>query len=73
MSDIEAKPTRGEPLTIDTLMNMQGEYYSIKDTDGKETNVHVDRSTKLGKVVVGNKVKACVTDKGHTMTLLRDE
>jgi hypothetical protein len=25
MSDIEAKPTRWEPLTKDTLMNMQGE------------------------------------------------
>ena len=73
MSDIEAKPTRGEPLTKDTLMNMQGEYYSIKDTDGKESKVHVDRSTKLDKVVVGNKVKAYVTGKGHTMTLLRGE
>ena len=60
-------------MTKDTLMNMQGEYYSIKDTDGKESKVHVDRSTKPDKVVVGNKVKAYVTGKGHTMTLLRDE
>ena len=77
MSDKEAKPTIGERLTKDTvkgtLMSMQGEYYSIKDTDGRETKVHVDRSTKLDKVVVGNKVKAYVTGKGHTMTLLRGE
>ena len=77
MSDIEAKPTIGERLTKDTvtgtLMSMQGEYYSIKDSDGRETKVHVDRSTKLDKVMVGDKVKAYITDKGHTTTLLRDE
>jgi hypothetical protein len=77
MSDKEAKPTIGERFTKDTvkgtLMNMQGEYYSIKDSDGRETKVHVDRSTKLDKVVVGDKVKAYITDKGHTTTLQRDE
>jgi hypothetical protein len=77
MSDKEAKPTIGERFTKDTvkgtLMSMQGEYYSIKDTDGRETKVHVDRSTKLDKVVVGDKVKAYITDKGHTTTLQRDE
>ena len=77
MSDKEAKPTIGERITKDTvkgtLMNMQGEYYSIKDSDGRETKVHVDRSTKLDKVVIGDKVKAYVTDKGHTTTLQRDE
>jgi hypothetical protein len=77
MSDKEAKPTIGERLTKDTvkgtLMSMQGEYYSIKDTDGRETKVHVDKSTKLDKVMVGDKVKAYITDKGHTTTLLRDE
>jgi hypothetical protein len=77
MSDKEAKPTIGERFTKDTvkgtLMNMQGEYYSIKDSDGRETKVHVDRSTKLDKVVVGDKVKTYITDKGHTTTLQRDE
>ena len=77
MSDKEAKPTIGERLTKDTvkgtLMSMQGEYYSIKDTDGRETKVHVDKSTKLDKVMVGDKIKAYITDKGHTTTLLRDE
>ena len=77
MSDKEAKPTIGERLTKDTvkgtLMSMQGEYYSIKDTNGRETKVHVDKSTKLDKVMVGDKVKAYITDKGHTTTLLRDE
>jgi hypothetical protein len=75
MSDKEASPTLSERLTKDaisgTLMKMEGEYYWIKDTDGKETKVHVDKSTKIDKVVVGDQVKAYVTDRGHTTTLQR--
>jgi hypothetical protein len=77
MSDKQATPRLGERFTKDTikgtLMKMDGEYYWIKDTDGKETRIHVDKSTKLDKVVVGDKVKAYITDKGHTTTLQRDE
>ena len=73
----EAKPTLGERFTKDTingtLMKMDGEYYSIKDTDGKESKIHVDMSTKLDKVVVGDRVKAYITDRGHATTLQRDE
>lgn len=57
MSDKEATPSIGERLTQDavkgTLMKMDGEYYWIKDNDGKETKIHVDKSTKMDKVVVG--------------------
>jgi hypothetical protein len=77
MADKEAKPTLGERFTKDTikgtLMKMDGEYYSIKDTDGKESKIHVDKSTKLDKVVVGDRVKAYITDRGHATTLQRDE
>ncbi len=77
MSDKEAKPTLGERFTKNTikgtLMKMEGEYMWIKDTDGKESRIHVDNSTKLDKVVVGDTVKAYITDQGHTTTLQRDE
>ncbi len=77
MSDKEASPTIKERITKDTvkgtLMKVEGEYYYIKDNDGKQTKVHVDKSTKMDKVVVGDMVKAYVTDKGHTTTLQRDE
>ena len=77
MSDKEATPRLGERFTKDTikgtLMKMEGEYYWIKDTDGKETRIHVDKSTKLDKVVVGDKVNAYITDWGHATTLQRDE
>jgi len=77
MSDKEAKPTLGERFTKNTikgtLMKMEGEYMWIKDTDGKESRIHVDKSTKLDKVVVGDTVKAYITDQGHTTTLQSDE
>jgi hypothetical protein len=42
MSDKEAKPTLGERVTKDTvkgtLMRVDGEYYWVKDTDGKEVS-----------------------------------
>src|SRR5262245_60102706 len=75
MADKEASPTIKERITKDTvqgtLMKIDGEYYWIKDNDGKERKVHVDKSTKMDKVVVGDMVKAYVTDQGHTTTLQR--
>ena len=76
MAEKEATPTIKERLTKDTikgtLMSIEGEYYSIKDNDGKLHKIHVDKSTKVDKVVAGDMVKAYVTDEGHTTTLQRD-
>jgi hypothetical protein len=77
MKDKEATPSIGERLTKDavkgTLMKMDGEHYVIKNDDGEQVRVHVDKSTKLDKVVVGDKVKAYVTEQGHVTTLQRQE
>jgi hypothetical protein len=77
MSDKEASPTIKERITKDTvkgtLMKTEGEYYWIKDSDGKEVKIHVDKSTKMDKVVPGDMVKAYITEKGHTTTLQRAE
>lgn len=77
MSEKEASPTLKERITKDTikgtLMKTEGEYYWIKEDDGKERKVHVDKSTKMDKVVVGDMVKAYITDQGHTTTLQRVE
>ena len=74
MGEKEASPTIKERLTKDTitgtLMNIKGEYYAIKDADGKLHTIHVDKSTKLDPVRPGDMVK--VTDQGHTTTLQRD-
>lgn len=75
MAEKEASPTMKERITKDTvkgtLMKVEGEYYWIKDDDGKQTKVHVDKSTKMDKAVVGDHVKAYITDKGHATTLQR--
>jgi hypothetical protein len=75
MAEKEASHTLKERITKDsvkgTLMKVEGEYYWIKDDDGQQTKIHVDKSTKMDKVVVGDKVKAFITDKGHTTTLQR--
>ncbi|MBS0150926.1 MAG: hypothetical protein JSR31_08290 [Nitrospira sp.] len=76
MAEKEATPTLKERLTKDTitgiLMSIKGEYYSIKDEEGKQHMIHVDKSTKLDVVRAGDFVKAYVTDKGHATTLQRD-
>lgn len=76
MAEKEASPTIKERLTKDTikgtLMKIEGEYYVIKDNDGVQHKIHVDKSTKMDKVMAGDMVKAYVTDKGHTTTLQRD-
>jgi hypothetical protein len=75
MTEKEASPTIKERITKDsvkgTLMKIEGEYYWIKDNDGQQTKIHVDKSTKMDKVVVGDHVKAYMTDKGHATTLQR--
>jgi hypothetical protein len=77
MSEKEASPSIKERITKDTvkgtLMKIDGEHYWIKDDDGKEVRIHVDKSTKMDKVVEGDHVKAYITDKGHTTTLQRQE
>ncbi len=76
MAEKEATPTIKERLTKDTikgtLVGIEGEYFSIKDNDGKQYRIHVDKSTKLDTVKLGDLVKAYVTDQGHTTTLQRD-
>jgi hypothetical protein len=80
MSDIEAKPTLGEGVTKDTvkgtLRRVDGEYYWVEVTDGKEIRLHVDASTKRDKdkiIMKGDKIKAYITDNKHVTMLQRDE
>ena len=66
-----------EPQLIDAtlalLMKIDGEQYVVRGNDGKLIRMHVDKSTKLDKVVEGDKVKAYMTEEGHTTTLQRQE
>lgn len=60
-----------EPLSLSSAGALG--VYQIRNTDGELVRVHVDKSTKLDKVVEGDMVKAYVTDKGHVTTLQRIE
>src|ERR1044072_4627068 len=77
MEGKEATPTLKERLTKDTvkgtLMRMDGENYWGRDTDGKEVRLHVDASRKLDKGGPVPRLKAYITENGHTATLQRDE
>ena len=59
------------PTTLEgTLMKVEGDFYVIMDSAGKERRVHVDRSTAMiGKIQPGSKVKAEVTSDGHASAL----
>ena len=61
------------PTTLEgTLMKVEGDFYVIMDSAGKEQRVHVDRSTSIiGKIQPGSKVKAEVTNDGHASALKR--
>ena len=83
IAENEATPTINERVTQDTitgtvtrkegtLMRKKGEYYYIRDDAGEVQKIHVDKSTKLDKVMTGDMVKAYVTAQGHTTTLQRD-
>ena len=59
-------PSEGSPVVQGTLMKIDGPFYVIMDSTGKEQRVHVDKRTMIiGKVQPGAKVKAEVTKDGH--------
>ena len=76
MKEKEASPTLGERITKDAqrpLDEKERRVLTIKDNDGMEHKVHVDKSSKMDTVAEGDKVKAYVTEKGHVTTLQRDK
>ena len=59
-------PTGSSPVVQGTLMEIDGPFYVIMDSSGKEQRVHVDKSTLIiGNVQPGAQVKAEVTKDGH--------
>jgi hypothetical protein len=77
MSDKEATPAMKERLLEKTVkgdvLRIDGEQLVVRDSDGKEVRLHMDHTTKMDKVVPGDKIKAYFTEKGHVTTLQRLE
>ena len=52
------------------LLKIDGEFYVVKDMSGKETRLHVDKTTKLeGAIKAGDKVEAQATEKNHAVSI----
>ena len=70
-------PTLPERMTEEMvkgiLMKIEGDQVVIKVNAGQAIKLHVDGNTKMGEVVVGDKVKAYVNDSGYVTTLQRHE
>jgi exosome complex RNA-binding protein Csl4 len=52
------------------LLKIEGDVYVVKEMSGKETRMHVDKTTKLdGSFKTGDEIEAQVTDKGHAFSI----
>ena len=52
------------------LLKIDGEFYVVKDTAGKEVRLHVDKTSQLdGTFKAGDKIEAQATDKGHAASI----
>jgi len=52
------------------LLKIEGEFYVVKDILGKETRLHVDKTTTMdGSINVGEKVEAQATEKNHALSM----
>jgi hypothetical protein len=48
------------------LLRIDGGFYMVKDTAGKEIRLHVDKTSQLdGTFKAGDKIEAQATEKGH--------
>lgn len=65
---------RGATTVEGTLMKIEGDFYVIMDSAGTERRIRVDgRTSVIGNVTPGSKVKAEVTDEGHASALKKIE
>ncbi|MCC2643287.1 MAG: exported protein of unknown function [Nitrospira sp.] len=80
-SSLAAGPMKEAPSSMDkqpsgdsvkgTLLKIEGDYFVIEGHDGEQVRVHVDESTQLERVVLGELVRAYITEKGHVTRLQR--
>jgi uncharacterized protein YdeI (BOF family) len=52
------------------LLKIDGEFYVVKDTAGKEIRLHVDKTSQLnGTFKAGDKIEAQATEKNHAVSI----
>lgn len=62
--------TLGSNIVERDLLNINGEFCTVQDTDFYEVRLNVDKTSHVGETFrVDDKVEAYVTDKGHVRYL----
>jgi hypothetical protein len=52
------------------VLDMDGEFYVVKDISGHEVRLHVSKDTKMeDRIKVGDKIEAQVTSEGHVKSI----
>jgi len=60
----------GSQVVKGDLLRIDGEFYVVKDTSGKEVRLHVDKTSKLeGTFKAGDKIEAQASDQGHALSI----
>jgi uncharacterized protein YdeI (BOF family) len=63
-------PQPAFPFVKGQLMQIEGDYYVLRDAEGKEVRVHVDKSTKMtGTASVGDTLEVQRTLQGHALMI----
>jgi len=68
----EVGPSRLEQAKVikGVLVNLDYEDYIVKDKDGKEVRVHIDRRTQtMGQLKKGDRVEAKVDDQNNALLI----
>ncbi len=71
-TDLNSLPTTSTFQTLDgKLVQIDGEYYVIKDFTGKEKRLHVSKETVMlnGPKKPGDSVRAEITKSGHAISI----
>jgi hypothetical protein len=70
-----ASPTMSERISKQSLKGRVNDvgntYVSIRSDDGESRRIRVDDQTKMDQVVVGDQVKAYVSEDGYASTIQR--
>jgi hypothetical protein len=68
---IKADPSPTAKTIKGNVLRVEGDTVFIKRRDGKETRVHVDRTTQMGKnIEPGEPVEVKVNDQNHALSIL---
>jgi uncharacterized protein YdeI (BOF family) len=63
-------PQPAFPFVTGELLQIQGEFYTLRDAEGKDVRVHVDKGTAIGEPFqVGDLIEVHRTLKGHALSV----